>query len=410
MIRVSGDDAISIVDRIFRGRHRLASVSPYTVSFGKIMDGEEEVDEVLVSVFRAPRSYTGEDSVEISCHGSSYILQKTQSLLIANGAEMAAPGEFTQRAFLNGKMDLSQAEAVADLIASETELMHRVAMTQMRGGISNKLTILRDELLQMTSLLELELDFSEEDVEFANRGKLLQLAKSIENEISRLVSSFTMGNALKNGVPVAIVGAPNVGKSTLLNRLLHEDRAIVSDINGTTRDTIEDTVNISGILFRFIDTAGIRDTDDTIERIGIERSRKAASKALIIIMMTEPGKEFPDLKVQDFQKVIKLVNKTEQFQALTGKGVDALEEKLVSSVGNINDKQLIITNARHKEVLESALEDIRKAISGIQTDTPTDLVSEDIRQCLTHLNEILGIQITTEDVLKNVFSHFCIGK
>ncbi len=410
IVRVSGNDSVAIVDKIFRGRHSLESALPYSISFGRIMDGEDVVDEALVSVFRSPKSYTGEDCVEISCHGSSYILQKTLSLLIANGARTAAPGEFTQRAFVNGKMDLSQAEAVADLIASETELMHRVAMTQMRGGISDKLKSLRDELLQMTSLLELELDFSEEDVEFADRERLLSLARDIEDEITRLVSSFAMGNALKNGVPVAIVGAPNVGKSTLLNRLLHENRAIVSDIRGTTRDTIEDTVSISGIMFRFIDTAGIRATHDTIERMGIERSKAAASKAHILIMMTEPGVDYPSIEVQDFQKVIKVVNKTEAFQALTGKGVDGLEKELVASVKSANGNQLIITNARHKEALEKALADIRQVISGIQSRIPTDLVSEDIRQCLVHLEGILGLKISTDEVLQNIFKNFCIGK
>lgn len=410
IVRVSGPEAINITNIIFRSHRPITEVTPYTIHHGKIMDNEQVIDDVLVSVFRAPNSYTGEDCTEISCHGSSFILQKVLSLLISNGCVMAQPGEYTKRAFLNGKMDLSQAEAVADLIASDSEAAHRIAMTHMRGGISKELAILRDELLQMTSLLELELDFSEEDIEFANRNSLINLAQQIETEISRLVNSFTMGNAIKNGVAVAIIGAPNVGKSTLLNQLLHEERAIVSDIQGTTRDTIEDIITISGITFRFIDTAGIRHTDNAIERIGIERALSASEKAQIIILMTEPEVPFPDINIQEHQKIIRITNKTENFQALTGKGIEWLESELLECVGYTGTDDVVIANVRHKQALESALLSIRQAISGITFGIPSDLVAEDLRQCLNHLAEILGSNITTEDVLSNIFCHFCIGK
>lgn len=410
IIRTSGPDAISITDRIFKGRRSLADAKPYSLNFGKITDGEEIIDEVLVSVFHGPNSYTGEDSTEISCHGSAYILQKVIELLIKNGCNMARPGEFTQRAFLNGKMDLSQAEAVADLIASQNKASHRIALQQMRGGYSMKLRELRDRLLEMTSLLELELDFSEEDVEFAEREKLIELAHNIKNEITRLTDSFRTGNALKNGIPVAIIGAPNVGKSTLLNQLLHDDKAIVSDIQGTTRDTIEDTINIKGVLFRFIDTAGIRHTDDTIEKLGIERSIKAADKAQIIILMSEPGVDYPEITIREDQNVIKIENKTDKFQALNGIGIAELEQKLVDAAPKTDGEEILVTNMRHYEALSAALQDITRAIESLELNLSGDLVSEDLRQCLSHLADILGTEITSDEVLGNIFKNFCIGK
>jgi tRNA modification GTPase len=347
--------------------------------------------------------------VEISAHGSSYILQTICSLLIQHGCQPAAPGEYTQRAFLNGKLDLTQAEAVADLIASQNASQHRVAMQQMRGGISQKLSDLRAQLLKLTSLLELELDFSEEDVEFASREALINIAQEVRDEITRLSSSFSTGNAIKNGIPVAIIGAPNVGKSTLLNALLHEDKAIVSDIQGTTRDTIEDCINISGILFRIIDTAGIRHTEDTIEKMGIERSRKAAERAQIIILMRDNDTDYPTLDIRDGQTVIKVHNKSEDFQALTGKGMDWLELQLLNSVPTANDDEVLITNIRHKQALDISLLDIQRTLDALEQNLPGDLIAEDLRQCLTHLGQILG-QITTDEVLGNIFKNFCVGK
>ena len=320
IIRVSGPMAIEIVNGIFS--RNIIEQPANKVILGNIINPNNEkedntIDEVLVTIFRAPHSYTGEDSVEIACHGSSYILQTILQILVDNGCQLAKPGEYTQRAFLNGKMDLSQAEAVADLISSQNAITHRIAMQQMKGTYSSKLQQLRNQLLQMTSLLELELDFSEEDVEFADRKELLQLSYDISSEIQRLTDSFAYGNAIKNGIPVAIIGAPNVGKSTLLNQLLHEEKAIVSDIQGTTRDTIEDTIHLKGIQFRFIDTAGIRHTTDSIEQLGIQRSIKAAEKATIIILLTEPGVSYPEIPIRNDQHVIKIVNKTQSFQALT---------------------------------------------------------------------------------------------
>ncbi len=406
VIRVSGSSAIDITSNIFN--KNLQQAVPYSITFGRIMDNDEMVDEVLVSVFRAPHSYTGEDGVEISCHGSTYIVNRIIQLLIQAGARQANPGEFTQRAFLNGKMDLSQAEAVADLIASSNRSTHRIAMNQMRGGYSSKLKELRDKLLEMTALLELELDFSEEDVEFADRQKLIALAQDIEQEISRLANSFRTGNALKNGVPVAIIGAPNVGKSTLLNALLRDDRAIVSDIQGTTRDIIEDTITLNDITFRFIDTAGIRHTTDTIEQMGIERSIAAAEKAQIIILLTEPGVPYPDITVRNDQQIIRIVNKTDTFQALNGIGIKELEEQLTASV-NTDDSDILVTNIRHYDSLTQALADILRAASALQMSVSGDLVSEDLRQCIHHLSSILG-EIANEEVLGTIFSRFCIGK
>ena len=409
IIRTSGPNAISITDSIFKGKHHLTEVKPYTMHFGEIHDNGTLIDEVLVSVYRAPHSYTGEDSTEISCHGSTYILQCIIELLLLHGCTLAQPGEFTQRAFLNGKMDLSQAEAVADLIASQNASTHKIAMQQMKGGYSTKLNDLRSQLLEMTSLLELELDFSEEDVEFADRKKLIHLAENIHQEISRLIHSFHLGNAIKNGVPVAIIGAPNVGKSTLLNALLRDDRAIVSDIQGTTRDIIEDTITLHDITFRFIDTAGIRHTTDTIEQMGIERSIKAAQKAQIIILITEPGIPYPDVPIRQDQTIIKIVNKTDQFQALHQIGLKELEEQLVAAVPHDDANGLLVTNIRHFEALTQANADIQRALESLRLNLSGDLVAEDLRQCLTHLSQILG-QITTDEVLGNIFKNFCIGK
>ena len=416
IIRTSGPDAIRFTDSIFRGSKSLMEASPHTLHFGYIMDGETVIDEVLVSVFHSPKSYTGEDATEISCHGSPYVLQKVVRMLIDAGCRMASPGEFTQRAFLNGKMDLSQAEAVADLIASNNASQHRVAMSQMRGGISHELSQLRNRLLHLTSLLELELDFSDhEDLEFADRTEILSLTLDIEREIDRLSSSFATGNAIRNGIPVAIIGAPNVGKSTLLNQLLQEDKAIVSDIQGTTRDTIEDTFYLSspdgmrGAMFRFIDTAGIRDTEDHIERLGIERSISAAQRAHVIILMNEPGVPFPDIEVRQDQVVIRITNKTPEFQAINGTGLPWLHEQLLSSIPAMADEGILVTNLRHKQALDLALADVRRVQQALHLGLSGDLVSEDLRLCLSHLGEILGVVSDTE-VLENIFSHFCVGK
>ncbi len=403
IIRVSGPKSLEIVSSIFS--KDLTEVAPNTLHHGRISD----LDEVLVSVFRAPHSYTGEDSVEISCHASSYILNKVEELLCAQGCRIAKPGEFTQRAYLNGKMDLSQAEAVADLIAASSAASHRIALNQLRGNISHRLGELRDKLLHLTSLLELELDFSEEDVEFADRSQLLALAQDTAAEISRLTATFSDGNALRNGVPVAIVGAPNVGKSTLLNALLRDDKAIVSPVSGTTRDLVEDTIALGGILFRFIDTAGLRHTNDTIEQIGIERAKQAASRARIIIMLTEPGVPYPDIETHDGQSVIKIVNKTPDFQALTGIGLPELEQQLIGAVPQVDADTVLITNARHKQALDLAHADILRAIASMRNKASGDIVAEDLRQCIAHLAEIVG-EISNTAVLENIFKNFCIGK
>ena len=409
IIRISGPQTLEILSRVFS--KDLRNAHPNTIHYGHIKNGEEIVDEVLVSVFRSPHSYTGEDSAEISCHGSRYILNKVLSLLIENGCRQAGPGEFTQRAYLNGKMDLSQAEAVADLIASTNRASHQIAMNQLRGGISSELGKLREQLLKLTSLLELELDFSDhEDLEFADRKELLLLAQTIDDHISHLAHSFETGQAIKEGIPVAIVGAPNVGKSTLLNALLNEERAIVSDIQGTTRDTIEDTIQLGGITFRFIDTAGIRHTDDKIERLGIERSVAAAERARIILMMTEPGVPYPNIQVSDGQSIIRIENKTAAFQAKHGIGLDHLREQLLALAPHMADNEVIISNTRHYEALTRADQSLHRVIDGLRQQIPGDLLAEDLRDVLNILSEITGGQITPNEVLGNIFKNFCVGK
>jgi tRNA modification GTPase len=410
IIRISGVQSLEILSHVFS--KDLHDAQPNTIHYGQIKNGPEILDECMVSLFKAPHSYTGEDSVEISCHGSRYILNKVLELLVQHGCRMAGPGEYTQRAYLNGKMDLSQAEAVADLIASTNRASHQLAMSQLRGGISSELARLREQLLKLTSLLELELDFSDhEDLEFADRSELLSLAQQTDTHITHLAQSFKTGQALKEGIPVAIVGAPNVGKSTLLNALLNEERAIVSDIQGTTRDTIEDTIQLGGITFRFIDTAGIRHTDDQIEQMGIERSVSAAQHARIIIMMAEPGVPYPDIDVRDDQTVIRIENKTEAFQAKFGVGIDELKQQLVAAIPHASDSDVIISNARHYEILTRAQEHLSQVIKGLNAQISGDLLSEDLRLVLSELGEITGQgQITPNEVLENIFKHFCVGK
>lgn len=442
-IRVSGPEAIHITSRIFTPAatgKKLEDCKPYTLTFGRIYEDTEVVDEVLVSLFRAPHSYTGENSTEITCHGSNYILQKVLQLLIKNGCRMASPGEYTQRAFLNGKMDLSQAEAVADLIASSSAATHRLAMSQMRGGFSKELTILRDQLLHFTSLIELELDFSDhEELEFADRSELCQLADSIEKVISRLVHSFSVGNVIKNGVPVAIIGETNAGKSTLLNVLLNEEKAIVSDIHGTTRDVIEDIVNIGGITFRFIDTAGIRETSDTIESLGIERTFQKLDQAEIVLWMidaTNASSQISQLSGQilprcEGKQLILVFNKADLVKEdsniiptnlpenvksiiLSAKGrtnIDELQQLLITAANlpTVTQNDIIITNVRHYEALSHALEAIHRVQQGLTENLSGDFVSQDIRECIFHLSDIAG-EVTTDMVLQNIFKHFCIGK
>ena len=431
VVRVSGPDAVAITGSIFS--KPLEKALGYTLHFGQIkdMDGKE-LDDVLVSVFRAPHSYTGEDSTEISLHGSSYIVKNLLESLIWAGARQAEPGEFTMRAFMNGKLDLSQAEAVADLISSSTQATHQMAMSQMRGQFSQELKDLQGQLLHLTSLLELELDFNDQDVEFANRKELAELMEKIEKHIKDLADSFQMGNAIKNGIPVAIIGAPNVGKSTLLNALVGEERAIVSNIQGTTRDLIEDTTQIGGITFRFIDTAGIRSTQSKLERMGIERSIQAAERAKIILLLTESNQPFPDIDFRDDQIVMQVINKCDMtlpsssylyhrqpdsrlfhISAANGDGLDLLRNALVKEVSlptNLDDTHAIVTNVRHYNALKQALKALRRAKKAFADQTPTDLVAEDLRGCLHHLGEITGSEITSEDVLHNIFANFCVGK
>ena len=445
IIRVSGPRAIEITSSVFAPIQGapLSDRRAYTLTFGKIYNEEnEEIDEVLVSLFKAPHSYTGEDSTEIACHGSSYILQQVMQLLIRKGCRMANPGEYTQRAFLNGKMDLSQAEAVADLVSSSSAATHRLAINQMRGGFSKELKNLRDQLLHITSLIELELDFSDhEELEFANRDELKALASHIEETIAKLTNSFNVGNAIKNGVPVAIIGETNAGKSTLLNLLLHEDKAIVSDIHGTTRDVIEDTINVQGITFRFIDTAGIRQTEDEIENLGIERTFQQMRQANIILWMvdsTDLLSRLHEIKKEVIPhigeaKLLVLFNKSDlineqERQALLsdftdvpsdkmfisakyGKQLNELENKLVclSAIPEVTENDFIVTNVRHYEALSKALDSIRRVLYGLKTGLSGDLISEDLRQCIYELSDIVG-DVTTDEVLGNIFKNFCIGK
>ena len=426
IIRISGPQSLEILSHVFRGKGDVMSYPANTIHYGHICNGDEIVDEVMVSIFRAPHSYTGEDSVEISCHGSRYILNKVLALLIENGCRQAGPGEFTQRAYLNGKMDLSQAEAVADLIASTNQATHKIAMSQLRGHFSSKLAQLREQLLKLTSLLELELDFSDhEDLEFADRSELKELTQTIYSHITHLAHSFETGQALKQGIPVAIVGKTNVGKSTLLNRLLRDDRAIVSDVHGTTRDTIEDTIDIKGITFRFIDTAGIRQTTDEVEQIGITRTYATIDKARIVLWLIDT-KPSPD-EIKDMQhrcenkSLIIIQNKIDKtsgdfaeikISAKMGEGIDALEEAIykAADIPEITENDVIVTNARHYEALTRAQASIQRVIDGMQMQLSGDLLSEDLRQALDTLSEITGGQITPNEVLGNIFKHFCVGK
>jgi tRNA modification GTPase len=443
IIRLSGEGCISLTDKIFLSPtdKKLTNEPANSIHFGRIMNNSEILDEVLISLFHAPHSFTGEESIEISCHGSVYIQQKLIELLLAKGARLAQAGEFTQRAFRNGKFDLSQAEAVADLIASESKASHRVAMNQMRGGFARKLAELRDKLMHFASLIELELDFSEEDVEFVNRAHLFDLTLNIEMEIEALADSFRMGNAIKSGIPVAIIGETNVGKSTLLNLLLNEDKAIVSDIHGTTRDVIEDVVNINGVTFRFIDTAGIRQTSDVIESMGIERTYQKIEQASIVIWMIDLTTSIEKIellaslinpKLQDKNLIILFnkadlltVEKQEDFNSILPElkakrlfisakqhqNTNQLQKLLVNTaaIPSIGEDDVIVTNMRHYEALKKALEAILRVKDGLEINITHDFLAQDIRECMFYIGEITG-QISTDEILGNIFSKFCIGK
>lgn len=431
VIRVSGADAIALTDSLFHGRKSLLSAQANTIHYGTIARDNEVLDEVLVSVFRAPHSFTGEDVVEIACHGSLYIQQTLLQWLIDAGCAPARAGEFTQRAFLNGRMDLAEAEAVADLIAAQTKAEKDLALSQLRGGVSQELSTLRDRLLEFTSLVELELDFADhEELEFADRSQLTDLAQEIDAKLTALTDSFRAGNAIKQGIPVAIIGATNVGKSTLLNALVGEERAIVSDIQGTTRDTIEDSMVLSGILFRFIDTAGLRTTSDTIENLGIERSRQAAERAQIIVQVIDATRPQTDLEGIDLtdKTLLQVWNKSDlcdpvalrstQYAdrppiVLSAKSgdVEVLKQALVAEAGKLFDTRSAVTisNARHYEALVRALEAIRRVERGLQEQLSGEFLSMDLQDCLNALGEITG-QITSQEVLNNIFAHFCIGK
>ena len=445
VIRISGNQSIEIVSSIFKANKKdveIKTASAYQAIYGTIYECEEEIDKVVVSLFRAPHSFTGEDVVEISCHGSIYIQQRILSLLINKGCRLATAGEFTQRAFFNGKMDLSQAEAVADLINSQTKAAHSVALNQMKGTFSNKLSLLREKLLHLVSLLELELDFGDhEELEFADRKELIQISNELHNEIKKLTSSFSTGNAIKNGIPVSIIGNTNVGKSTLLNHLIGEEKAIVSDIPGTTRDIIEDVVNINGISFRFIDTAGIRSTSDTIEKIGIERSYNAINHSQIVIWVID-GSNYEIEKINDIKQyllesgkiIITVINK---IDIATQQQLDTIKQHLSDTLNNILlisakkeqyieeltnllykkagisediNNDIIVNNVRHYEALQHSLESIERIIEGLNNNIPSDFIAQDARETIHYLSEITGGEITTPEVLSNIFSKFCIGK
>ena len=436
IIRVSGKQAIEIVNAIFT--KNLLEAKTHSIHHGFIIEPEAQnglIDEVVVSVFRAPHSYTGENSVEIACHGSKYILNKVIELLIRQGCCVANPGEFTQRAFLNNKLDLSQAEAVADLIASSNRATHQMALSQLRGHFSSELTQLRQQLLKLTSLLELELDFSDhEDLEFADRKELLTLARKIEERITQLANSYIKGQYIKHGIPVVLVGKTNVGKSSLLNRLLKDDRAIVSDQHGTTRDTIEDTLDINGVSFRFIDTAGLRKTKNKIEQMGIQRTQMAINKALIVLWIIDKQPTKGEIqKMQELssgKKLIIVQNKIDvsdpidsncflpyavnliHFSAKQNKNTDVIENAIFNAagIGNYKDNEIIVSNARHYDVLTKANVSIKEVINGLQHKLSGDLIAEDLRKTIDILSEITGEQITSDEVLSNIFKHFCVGK
>ena len=439
IIRISGPQTLEILSHVFT--KNLSDAQPNTIHYGHIVEHDatsqhlSTIDEVLVSVFRAPHSYTGEESAEISCHGSRYILNKVLALLIGNGCRQANPGEFTQRAFLNGKMDLSQAEAVADLIASGNKATHQIAMNQLRGHFSSELARLREQLLKLTSLIELELDFSDhEDLEFADRNELLDIANKINNRISSLTHSFETGQALKSGIPVAIIGKTNVGKSTLLNRLLHDDRAIVSSIHGTTRDTIEDTIDINGVTFRFIDTAGIRQTTDEIEQIGIQRTFSAIEKARIVLWIIDSNPSSEDIQEiierTNDKSLIIIRNKIDiqtisnintslpdktiiDISAKNGTNIDKLEKAIfqAANIPELSEQDVIVTSARQYHSLINAQDNLSRVLSGLESNLPGDIIAEDLRLVLNDLADITGQgRIVTNEVLANIFTNFCVGK